>query len=153
MTLSFTVYGVAQPQGSAKAFIPKGWNRAVITSDNPKNKGWRQLVAEAASEAIRQMPAADREVTTDAVRLTVAFHLPRPKYLKGKSAPHVTRPDCDKLVRSIFDSLTKVVWRDDSQVVELVASKHYAAVDAVPCAVIRIEPVVTEAAERRLAFA
>lgn len=31
--LSFVVWGVAQPKGSAKAFIPKGWNRAVVTSE------------------------------------------------------------------------------------------------------------------------
>jgi len=32
--LTFQVYGEAQPQGSAKAFIPKGWKRPILTSDN-----------------------------------------------------------------------------------------------------------------------
>lgn len=34
MRVSFTVLGTPQPQGSAKGFVPKGWTRAVITTDN-----------------------------------------------------------------------------------------------------------------------
>jgi Holliday junction resolvase RusA-like endonuclease len=35
-------------------------------------------------------------------------------------------PDLDKLIRAILDALTGVVWRDDGQVVDIVASKVYA---------------------------
>ena len=44
------------------------------------------------------------------------------------------------MVRGIKDALTQVVWADDSQVVELVATKQYAALDAVPHVDIRVEP-------------
>lgn len=38
----------------------------------------------------------------------------------------VTAPDLDKLVRAVFDALTQAgVWADDSQCVDLVASKRY----------------------------
>lgn len=36
-----------------------------------------------------------------------------------------TKPDIDNLVKGIKDSLSKVLWYDDSQVTELVARKLY----------------------------
>lgn len=135
--LSFCAWGVPQPKGSAKAFVPKGWTRAVVTSDNAKNKGWQQLVAEAASHAIGQGP---RALHTGPVRLQVTFYLPRPKSLPKRVTDHLKKPDLDKLVRSVKDALTKVVWQDDSQVTEIDAKKTYAGVGAAPCAVVVVQP-------------
>jgi len=36
-----------------------------------------------------------------------------------------TKPDIDNLVKGIKESLSKVLWYDDSQVTELVARKLY----------------------------
>lgn len=124
--LVFTVFGVPQPKGSAKAFVPKGWTRAIVTSDNPKHKGWQQLVAEAASRALQD--TTDTGVMFDGpVELRVVFFLPRPKSLKKGVTAHLKKPDLDKLCRSVKDALNRVVWRDDSQVVALLARKVYAA--------------------------
>ena len=137
--INFRVYGEAQPQGSAKAFTPKGWSRPIITSDNPSLKQWRQLVAEAANHALGALPAADRSVLLEGVRLTVAFYLPRPKSLPKRATAHTKKPDLDKLVRSCCDSLSAIVFRDDSQVCELVAAKHYAIEGEAPHVDIRVE--------------
>ncbi len=137
ISLSFVAYGVPQPKGSAKAFIPKGWNRAIVTSDNPKNKGWQQIVAEAASAELS--PAF---VLLDGpIGLTVRFYLPRPKLIKAKTVPHLKKPDLDKLVRSVKDALSQVVWQDDSQVVLITAVKTYAYVGQVPRAEIHVREV------------
>lgn len=140
--LAFTVYGEAQPQGSAKAFVPKGWKRPIITSDNAQLKSWRQLVAEAANRALAQLPATDRDYLLDGVRLTIAFYLPRPKSLPKRATAHTKKPDIDKLVRGCCDALTSIVFRDDSQVCELVTVKHYAAAGVVPHVDIRVEPTM-----------
>jgi Holliday junction resolvase RusA-like endonuclease len=137
MALTFTVYGVPQPQGSSRAFVPKGWTRAVVTSANPKNKGWRQLVAEGASRAL----ADHRGGFQGPVRLQVSFWLPRPKTLPKGVSQHTKRPDTDKLIRSVNDALTGVVGRDDSQVVEIMARKHYAAAGDAPHATISVSAV------------
>jgi crossover junction endodeoxyribonuclease RusA len=139
MTLRFTVYGEAQPQGSSKAFVPKGWSRPIITSDNPKNKGWRQVVAEAANHALGALPPADRALLLEGVRVTLAFYLPRPKSLPKRATAHTKAPDLDKLARSCFDALTHIVFRDDSQVCELVAVKHYAGAGQPPHVDITVE--------------
>ena len=135
---SFTVWGVAQPKGSARAFVPKGWTRAVVTSDNPKNKGWQQLVAEAAGRARDTVGAA---LLTGPVKLTVTFFLPRPKSLPKRTLHHLKKPDLDKLVRSVKDGLSKVVWEDDSQVVMVVAGKCYAEEATSPRAEITVADV------------
>lgn len=141
MTLHFVAYGVAQPKGSARAFVPKGWKRPVVTSDNPKNKGWQQLVGDAASTAIANEPTF-RLIET-AAALSVVFYLRRPKSIRNKTLQHTTKPDLDKLVRSVKDALSCVVWRDDALVVELTASKRYAAPGGIP----RAEILVTNARE------
>lgn len=142
--LRFTVYGVAQSKGSTKSFgyIPKdkatGRPRTRLTrqgqvvpviltattSDNPRNKGWQQLVAEAAAVEMNRLRF--RQLSAGPVRLSVQFYLPRPKRIKDGLEPHLTRPDLDKLVRSVKDALSKVAWRDDSQVTVLAAGKGYA---------------------------
>ncbi len=141
--LHFVVHGVPQPKGSARAFVPKGWQRAVVTSDNPKNKGWQQLVAEAASEAIRARPAF-RLIETPAI-LRVVFYLPRPQSIRDRLVPHVKKPDLDKLVRSCKDAMSRVIWRDDALVVEIHARKEYARPGQVP----RAEISVGELGERK----
>lgn len=138
--LTFTVFGVAQPQGSARAFMPKGARFPVVTSDNPKLKGWRQLVAEAASRTLRGRGT----FASGPVRVCADFYLPRPKSLGGKPKAHMTRPDVDKLARAICDALTGVVWGDDAQVVQLQVRKAYASVGDSPCAVIAVSPLTEE---------
>ena len=134
MTLSFVAFGIPQPQGSAKAFMPKGGRFPIVTSDNKHLKGWRQLVAEAASAALR----GHGQMADGPVTVTATFYLPRPKSLGKKSKAHVTRPDVDKLARSIGDALTGVVFRDDAQIVGLHVQKCYAASSASPRAEVTV---------------
>jgi Holliday junction resolvase RusA-like endonuclease len=131
--VTFRVFGIAQPKGSTRAFIPKGWRRPIITTDNPKSKGWQQLVAEQA-----QAVAAEG-LFLSPVALTVTFHLPRPQSLPKRVVQHTKKPDLDKLVRSTKDALKGVLYGDDAQVVELRARKVYAPTGSAPCAVITIE--------------
>lgn len=133
--IAFTVFGVAQPQGSAKAFMPKGARFPVVTSDNTNLKGWRQLVA---AEASRALGGGRGQCTDGPVRVCVDFFLARPKALAKKDRAHTTRPDADKLARAVLDALTKVLWLDDAQVVQLKVTKAYAGHGESPCAVIAV---------------
>jgi Holliday junction resolvase RusA-like endonuclease len=100
------------------------------------------LVSACASQALRRLPAPERRLLTAGVRLTVAFYLPRPKSLPRRVTAHVKAPDLDKLVRSVGDALTRVVFADDAQVVDLVAMKRYAAAGTIPQITVRVEPTL-----------
>jgi Holliday junction resolvase RusA-like endonuclease len=116
VSVSFTVFGVAQPAGSKKAFVVKG--RAVITDDAKRSRPWKTQVAQEAGLAM-----ADRPLLDGPLLLELTFWVPRPKGHFGAkgvrpSAPrHPTvRPDVLKLARAVEDALTGVVYRDDAQI-------------------------------------
>lgn len=118
----FGVYGLSPaPQGSKRHV---GGGRMVESS--AKVKPWREAVRQ---EAI----ATGLAISAEPIYLHLLFRFRRPKghwNAKGElkpSAPQtpITRPDIDKLCRSTLDSLTGVLFHDDSQVAFLVASKEY----------------------------
>lgn len=113
---SFFVHGVPQPQGSSRAFVVNG--RPVITSTNKNLKSWRDLVA---------MAAQEHAIMYDCpVMIIMSFYMPRPKSLPKKVFGHTKKPDLDKLIRSVSDALTGVMYRDDSCLVDISATKEYA---------------------------
>ncbi len=60
------------------------------------------------------------------VKVRFLFLLPRKKTVKRKLPISKYDGDVDKLVRAIFDAMTGIVYGDDSQVVDVAASKRYA---------------------------
>src|SRR5258708_7163279 len=100
--LTLTVYGCPIPQGSARAFVPKGWTRAVITGANKKTKPWRQEIAGAAVAAMHKagITMLERE---HAVHLRAEFYFAKPKSTKKSVIAKTTKPDVDKLLRSVLD--------------------------------------------------
>lgn len=118
----FTITGITPaPQGSKRHV---GGGRMVESS--AKVRPWREAVRQ---EAL----ATGLAITDEPVYLHLLFRFRRPKghhNAQGQikpSAPttHTTRPDLDKLCRSTLDALTGVLFRDDSQVAFMVASKEY----------------------------
>lgn len=122
MSLTFFVPGIPQTKGSARAFMRKGARHPVITNDNPKNKGWAKTVT---SEAHRVMRQHGLQPTDRPVFLKLTFYVPRPKRVRENRAPSTTRPDIDKMGRSVLDAMEGVFYRNDAQVSVLHASKFY----------------------------
>ncbi len=132
--LSIHVTGTPAPQGSKRGFVVKG--RVVMTESSTKVKPWRQDVKAAALNAVAEL--APWEPMTGPLVIHISFSLPRPRYHYGTgknanllkpSAPAWVdkKPDIDKLTRSTLDALGEAgVWRDDSQVAVVMASKRYA---------------------------
>ena len=87
-----------------------------------------------------------------AIEVYLGFTLQRPKshYRTGRnsallkeSAPdHPTgTPDCDNLVKFVFDCLNQCVWVDDAQVFSMMVNKRYADRDETPKTTLFIEQV------------
>jgi Holliday junction resolvase RusA-like endonuclease len=130
----FRLAGVPVPQGSKK-LIPARFSKArkliparLIDDNAPKLKPWRRDLKKAAERAkpFGMVPEPGP------VRVVCLFALPKPA-----SAPKRRRTwpigkgrgDVDKLARAVLDALTDAeVVRDDSQVIDLHASKDYPGV-------------------------
>ena len=120
--LQFVVTGVPVQKGSMRAFVIKGPTgpRANVVADNsPQLKSWQHGVGDAARRAGAQ-------VLEGPIEVRVLFRFLPPASDKKRKA-HTVKPDLDKLVRAVLDGLTGVAFRDDAQVVRLLAGKEYAA--------------------------
>jgi Holliday junction resolvase RusA-like endonuclease len=120
-TLSFIVPGVPKPQGSKTARVHNG--KAVMFEAVKGAKEWRGVVVEHAWAAIQEQGWTVPEKETP-VTLSLIFQFVRPASSK-RDQPTV-KPDCDKLVRNIGDSLTASgAIKDDSQITTIHATKVY----------------------------
>lgn len=131
--ISFEVHGLPIPQGSTRVWMVNG---KPITTSSAKGLGsWRRLVADVAQNY------APKEPWNGPVGIELHFGLPKPK-----SAPKTRRvwpdkrPDLDKLTRAVLDALTYIVFADDSQVIDIRASKDYGA----PGVVVEIHRILDE---------
>ena len=142
--IKFTILGEQRPQGSKISHalykggevVKKKGRAIIITRESCKYlAGWRNQCAEAALAAV--CGAGPRPpLIRGPVAMTVHFIRARPKghyrtgryshLLKDASPEYpIVAPDVSKLVRAVEDAIKGVIWGDDSQVVNHVASKRY----------------------------
>lgn len=131
-SLVVNVHGLPAPQGSKRHV-----GRGIMVESSKRVKPWREAVKHAALDVLSLNNADDYPFGTEPVGITATFYLPRPKghfrtgrnaHLLRDAAPDypATKPDIDKILRSSLDALGEAcVWRDDSQVVHVVARKEY----------------------------
>lgn len=152
MRISFVVLGLPGPQGSKK-FVGlrkhgKRKGTAILVESSKKVKPWRELVEEAAREAMKRAAVPMWAITTKGervlclagedpyayplpldvpLRLRMIFTLPKPTSApKGRITYPMRMPDGSKLQRSTEDALTSAgLWKDDARVVEWVGAKRY----------------------------
>ena len=124
--LTFEIPGDVQAQQRPK-FSRYGNN--VSVRDPKESKDYKSFVRLVASQV------APETLITEDIKLTIDVYRKMPKAisnskkklqqaLNGELRP-TTKPDIDNLAKGIKDGLSKVIWRDDSQVTELVARKWY----------------------------
>lgn len=129
------VLGSPAPKGSNRAMLRGG--RAVFVPGGSKPnqaalQSWDVAVREAARPHVRS--ASPAYVETPLV-VEIEFRLARPSSHWAKkgglkpSAPiaPAVKPDLDKLARSTLDSLTGIIFDDDSRVTVLTIRKIYAS--------------------------
>lgn len=116
------VAGCPRPQGS-KRYLGNG----IMVESSKQLPAWRADVrARLLDDTCQPL-----ERFAGAVSVRLQFVMPRPASTPKRSTPPaIRRPDIDKLVRAVLDAVTSAgVWPDDSQVVDLIASKRLAAIN------------------------
>jgi Holliday junction resolvase RusA-like endonuclease len=151
--LRFTVHGLPAPKGSAV----HGFG-GTIRVRTDKVIAWESCVSHAAVIAMQR--AKHLKPWKGALKAHVVFRMPRPEghyekqdkftmlrppsietlRLKRDAPIHVSKaPDLDKLQRSTFDAMNKLVYMDDGQIAEIRARKRYVDIGEQPGADISIE--------------
>ena len=123
-SLSLTIPGPPVPKGRPKISTFGGHARAYTPE---KTRRYEDLIRLDAGRAMEGRVLLDGPLC-----VKVAAFMPIPKSLsKAKTAAAIggslrpqTKPDVDNFAK-VIDALNGVAWRDDSQVVHLVVSKHY----------------------------
>lgn len=140
MKLEFTVFIRAEPQGSTKAFVIPGTNRACITSANAKMKPFRSELTRMARATVSESNWTEPlHGKHQPVTVTMIFGFRKPDSTpKTRNYPSV-KPDIDKLTRAVLDALTGVAFKDDGQVVTTIAHKVYCDVEFVT---VTVEPKI-----------
>ncbi len=134
-SLKMVVRGTPVPQGSKRAFVNKRTSKAVVVeSAGARHRTYRGDIREEAESRWPWDPTDQPMV----IRIVFRFRRPQSHFRTGKnahllrdSAPfrHTQRPDADKLLRSVLDALTGVVFVDDSQVISVAVGKEWGTVD------------------------
>ncbi len=117
------VPGLPRPKGSWKCVGRNGRHQLV---EQVPSGDWRERVTDGGARLAGQIGAP----ITGPVRVRVTFTVPLPKSIRpqDRTWPAVANGvgDIDKLARCILDCFTRArVWRDDGQVVTLLAIKAY----------------------------
>jgi len=121
-TIRFKVLANPEQKGSKKAFPMKGKDgktRCILAPANPAFKVFEKAIR----SIIAIMKLSPSPLFTGAVSVKLKFYLKRPKSTK-RPYPSVS-PDLDKYCRTVLDALTGWIYKDDGQVVVLVATKEY----------------------------
>jgi Holliday junction resolvase RusA-like endonuclease len=141
-SITFDVIGTPVPQGSMKALGRSNAGRTIMTHSNGSElMPWRQTVAAVAHDKRPEDWPMDAPIS-----MSITFRFPRPAshYKKDgtlkASAPaqKLTKPDLDKLVRSIGDALATILYRGDQQIISIVSTKRYVVGNESPGALITV---------------
>ena len=142
-SIRFTVPGEPVPQPRQRHRIvgkgPKAFVQNYTPAKHPVND-YKQAIQKAASRVFAGEPVESP------LLLEVVFIFPRQANKNWKTKPmprylHHQKPDIDNLLKSLKDALNKQVWKDDSQVCKVSATKWRAAGDEQPRTEITIKPI------------
>lgn len=122
--IKFTVLGEPVAQGRPRATTINGQVRMY---DPKKSNDFKKYVRLVASQY------APKQLLEGPLSMTVIVYRPSLKSFSKKKAQEaeagilrpITKPDVDNYIKGIKDALKQVIWKDDSQVVDLRVSKYY----------------------------
>jgi Holliday junction resolvase RusA-like endonuclease len=125
-TVTFTVPGIPQGKGRARAAIIRGFAR-IYTPE--KTRSYEGTIAWCGAAAMAGRPPF---LVPMALALLIRCQIPaswskkkRVEALNGDLVP-ATKPDVDNILKAVGDGLNGVVWADDVQIVRVNIEKGYA---------------------------
>jgi Holliday junction resolvase RusA-like endonuclease len=138
LMIHFTVYGEPVAQGRPRATMISGHIRMYDPKKSSDFKNYVRLVAtDHRPDKLLKGPIL--------VTVKVYKKIPKSFSKKKKVAAEAgqlratSKPDVDNYAKSIKDALKNVIWKDDSQVVDLHISKWYSETPRVEITIVPLE--------------
>jgi len=134
----FVIEGVPTAKGRPRFTSVGGFARTYTPS---KTKNAEGMIEWLATNAMKQN---GNTLLTEPLVVFIEFRMPIPKSFSkakvlscqcGETVPTV-KPDADNLAKTVLDAMNKTVYRDDSQIVDLIVRKRYADK---PCTIVSIK--------------
>ena len=128
-TIKIFVNGKPRTAGSKSAFVNKKTKKIIVAPAGKHQVAWMDTVRWAFIRAGYN----GKMLVEGPIHLVLNFTFLRPKshykksggLTKSARAYPTGKPDLSKLNRAVEDALTGLIWRDDSQVVQLNSEKRY----------------------------
>ncbi len=125
--MQIEVYGQPQGKQRAKVCMRGGFARAYTPE---KTASYEDLINLTYIQALNGKKSPFWEIPVR-IKITAFYSIPKSFSKKktieaesGKIRP-LTKPDIDNVVKVVCDALNKIAYRDDTQVIEVVACKYY----------------------------
>ena len=120
--ISVDLFGIPVPQTRPRFFKKKGY-MGVYDSQQKLKHGYQWQLKSQYTEAPLTIPLA----------MDIIFHMPIPnsissikkRQMANGIISHIKKPDIDNLQKFLLDCCNKILYEDDSQIVELRAKKIY----------------------------
>jgi Holliday junction resolvase RusA-like endonuclease len=133
MTFMVTFKVDANPVGKQRARYAKRGN-FVQTYTPDKTRNYESLIKEAAIEAMGSSEPLETPVNLYLyIRAPIPKSLPKKRMeacLNGLEKP-IKKPDASNVLKSVEDAMNGVVYKDDSQIVNIHVSKVYSSVSGI----------------------
>lgn len=125
MEIKIIVPGDPVPQGRPK-FTTKPFVRAY---DPPKSAAFKKRVARYAKKVQpAELLSGELEVEVLIFKQTLkSFSKKKVRLAEAGLLRPTTKPDADNYAKGPLDALKGIIWKDDGQVVDLIARKYYSA--------------------------
>ena len=122
-----------QPKGRPR-FARRG--RLIVTRTPGPTRAYEREIATLARNQMGSQP-----LMTDPLIVQLLFFLKKPPSAK-RSYP-TTKPDLDNLIKAVLDAMNGIIWKDDTQVVDLHVHKRY-SLNGNPHFVMKVDPQYRE---------
>lgn len=103
---------------------------------DPQSDDKNRMKYELVIRLLRDYPKERMELPLlDHISISMSFYFPYPKKLSQKKInaisenqekyPHISKPDLDNLIKFYLDIGNGILYKDDKQIICILASKHY----------------------------
>lgn len=105
------------------------FNISPVAASRPRVSKWGAYYTgpykefkEKASEEVYRVLGTERELITEPIVVSLEMYVKQPK----KTELEYPRGDVDNYVKAVFDAMNGKLWKDDSQIFAMFASKQWA---------------------------